>query len=247
MKMTISERDKRLLYLLVCALTLLLFVRFGILPAIERAGVLEEELGTAEQTKAEMELQIATLNTLDLQIENARKQLADKNAKFYTKMTNDELDDLITGIVLQQNLSAVSMRIIEAKAEPVTAYFASMLAQTQAAAGTEQPTVTDTSAAQTAQAGNADTGTAQLPYVPPIATNADNYIYTAVVECTVDGARADFISLLDAIESSYPAIRVQRFSFTDTAYLTQTMNVETLTQFTVTFHVFMCDKAGDAL
>lgn len=245
MKVTVSDRDKRLLYLLISALLFVVFVRFALMPCIAQTGVLQEQLAAAEQTKAEMEMQIATLATADDNIAAAQQRLAEKNSAYYDIMTNDALDDLVTGMILDGNLAAMSLRITGAEVLPVQPYFASPLVQAnkvqqgaQPAAGaqaTDVPIITD------------GAPLAQLPYVPPMASNNENYISTAIVECSVSGQRADFVALLTKIQRDYPAIRVQRFTMTNIPYLDETLAVQTGTQYTCTLYVYMCNKAGDTL
>lgn len=224
-----TERDKRLLYILCIALFIVIFVRFVFVPCMDRQGELEIELQTARDTQTQMETEIAALSWVDGAIEKNTAALRTANRALYDTLSNDELDDLVTGLVLSHDLVPMNLSIQTAAAKTIPAYFASSLAARLNASNTA-------SSAPDTQADGA---------VSPIAAAATDYVLTATVTSSVTGTRENFLALLDTLKAQYPAIRVESFSLNNTAYVDSALQAQVSTNFNFTLFLYMCNKAGE--
>lgn len=123
--LTISARDKRLLYWTALTLFLGAFFSFFLLPALAAHREAAAALATAEQTQSEMEAAIAQADAAAADAADARTALAGKSPLYEPLMDSPELDALITGLTLDHKLSPLSLTITGITPPNVTGYVAS--------------------------------------------------------------------------------------------------------------------------
>ena len=75
MNIVVTERDKKLLRLVVCLAIIVIFGMYLIRPAMENHETLQNEYDAAEQKQQEYQTQIAALATIDDIIAGAAGQL----------------------------------------------------------------------------------------------------------------------------------------------------------------------------
>lgn len=238
MKVNISSRDKRLLCISGIALFLVLFVRYGVVEMLAQRAVLEESRDAAQQVQAEMQQRISLAQGIDDIIAQNEEKLAAANGNFYDTMANDEIDALVTGVVLDHNLVPLNLIIAEASAQPITAYFASQQAMMAAAMPAPEPAATD------AQAPPAET--LMLSEFDAPITAAQGYILTSVISGKAAGTHADFLNFLDDLDRAYPSMHLNSYAITQTSYVDAANAVAVNEEFAFSISVYMCDKTKAA-
>ncbi len=101
---TISQRDRRLLTLVGVFGIAALSLRFLILPAWERGQELTEQIDGATALREERRIQLHELDYLDAAIERQRALREKAAAPYYGILTNWEIDDRITALLLAHGL-----------------------------------------------------------------------------------------------------------------------------------------------
>lgn len=240
--MTISARDKVLLYILGIGVFLFVFIRFGLMPALDGYNEAQDTLAAAEATREEMEYGIALASTAAQDKANALSERNTASAAFYTTMSNDALDTLVTGLTMAHDLEPLELNISSTQPQNLEGYVASARAGTGTVAATPAPTAEDAGPdADTDAAPDADTadtsGTAALAAAP-----AEDFIYTVQVSGRASGSAESFSALLDDLAANYPAIQLLNFSIEQTAYLTREDGVAQTGQYHYTLAVYMCDR-----
>ena len=119
---------------------------------------------------------------------------------YYSLLENRELDELVTGIVLDHSLFPVYLSISDTAPGVPAAYF---LTEGQT---TEQPSIEPDMAED--QVSEMQQDTACLSYM-----NATE------VDVTVRGAEDEIRAFLDDIAKNYPGIQVRSFQIQDSSYL----------------------------
>ena len=100
MKLELTERDILLLKLSVIALIVFLTVRFLIMPGIGSGQELRLENELLQDTIEEMEAAISSIPALQEQIKEKQNELSEYSRRYYGKMENHQVDELLTGLAL---------------------------------------------------------------------------------------------------------------------------------------------------
>ena len=123
MNIVVTERDKKLLRLVACLAIIVIFGVYLIRPAMEEHETLQSEYDTAEQTQQEYQTQINTLATIDDIIAQNEAALNTASEKYYKgDMETRQMDDIITGIALENGLFQQSLTLTEAAPGAVSAF-----------------------------------------------------------------------------------------------------------------------------
>ena len=167
--MEITERDKKLLLFMAFFVIVLGFGFFIIRPL----------------SQADAELKIELENQQELMMEEAAKD-------FYPVMKSQEIDRLLTGIVVGKGLESRQMTITmpqsELKLEP---YYASAAAA-------------EDSMAQSAAQGASEEDGSTAQATETVFTG----IYAAQVQMTIRGNRVTMQQMVDELTRNYPSIRI---------------------------------------
>lgn len=186
MEMKITERDKKLLSFLACAVILAGMVFLAVMPLIQRGAELDDRKMELENQQWEMEQKLSLYDSLKAASERINKDLAEELQDFYPRMGSSAVDKEISGIVLEAGLQAVDMSITIPEEEavcvpyPLSEYGAEMAGQAENASGDS--------------------------------ANSMMNIYKAAVSLKAGGGYEKVQALLDVLNRDYPAIRVSGFS-----------------------------------
>lgn len=223
-----TERDKRLLYILGIALFTLGFVYFLLIPAWDRCTASREQLDRAEELQTEMQAQIDRLDAARTDLTESQSAFINAALPLYNPMANDQIDALVTGLELKHGLLPVSLTMSEPDTTPLDAYIAST-----------RRAVTDSALRMDdAAGGDADALPPGAAVLPDTA-----FIQTVTVSASVTGSQAQFMELVDDLNSNYPALHLAAFSGGG-SYEAADGEAEQ-SSFSYTLAVFMCDKAGE--
>lgn len=111
-----TKRDKILLYVVLMLAFVVLFVRFLLIPGIENHQQADADLREAQDAQTSMQDTIMLAGTYAAEKNNNWGELQTANASYYSLLSSDELDTLVTSLELNHNLQPDSLTI----GEPVT-------------------------------------------------------------------------------------------------------------------------------
>ena len=111
-----TKRDKILLYVVLMLAFVVLFVRFLLIPGIENHQQADADLREAQDAQTSMQDAIMLAGTYAAEKNNNWGELQTANASYYSLLSSDELDTLVTSLELNHNLQPDSLTI----GEPVT-------------------------------------------------------------------------------------------------------------------------------
>lgn len=238
MNIVVTERDKKLLRLVACLAIIVIFAVYLIRPAMENHETLQNEYDTAEQKQQEYQTQIDTLATIDDIIAQNEAALNTASEKYYKgDLETRQMDDIITGIALENGLFPQSLTLTEAVPGAVSAYLAEQ-------ADTQTDSSTDTSSDDTESTDSTD----QTDDTPATLVQPVNYVYIGTATISAQGAVTQWLNFLDEVERKYKGLRVTNFSIADYDYVANNTQAVSTNLITGTLEIYMCvsDKEADA-
>lgn len=231
MNIVVTERDKRLLRLVACVAILAIFGLYMIRPAITRREILQDEYDTAERKQQEYQMQIATLATIDEIIAQNQAALNTASEQYYKgDLETRQMDDIITGIALENGLFPQALTLTEAAPGSVAAY---LMDETQTDAPAAPADSTDASGTDTALA-------AAAAYEPT------NYIYLGTATISAQGEVTQWLNFLDEVHRKYKGLRVTNFSIADFNYIQNNTQAVSTKLITGTLEIYMCVSGEEA-
>lgn len=122
----LKQGDIVLLKVLACVLIIFFSFRFLILPGFEKHQDLELEKENAEAQQLNMQQTIDSAPFMQEKIVKQKAALKEVSKGYYDLMENQEVDELITGLILKHNLFPVYLSIAEpAPGIPLSYYLTS--------------------------------------------------------------------------------------------------------------------------
>ena len=231
MNIVVTERDKRLLRLVACVAILAIFGLYMIRPAITRREILQDEYDTAERKQQEYQMQIATLATIDEIIAQNQAALDTASEKYYKgDLETRQMDDIITGIALENGLFPQALTLTEAAPGSVAAYLTD-----------ETQTDAPAAPADSTDASGTDTALAAAAAYEPV-----NYIYLGTATISAQGEVTQWLNFLDEVHRKYKGLRVTNFSITDFNYIQNNTQAVSTKLITGTLEIYMCVSGEEA-
>ncbi|WP_133968350.1 hypothetical protein [Eubacterium limosum] len=243
-----TKREKGLLYILGMALLIMAALYLVFFPGINKYQTLSEQRSEAEFKKQEMEMAIASLPANKTIKDAAAADLSAKKEGYEKHMTNDELDNLITNLVVDGGFKAQDLAIT-ANDIATVATFGSDGEQPAESTDTttEAQEMKDLAEMQgnTTTDENSTTTTAE----PTISG-----IYIGTVTMTIQGNIGQFENLLDTVNgrsdiqiTAFDVVPVQVGTYIVAAMNNTLPSLQTGTTLaSVTFNVYMVDKGAAA-
>ena len=230
-----TKRDKILLYAVLMLAFIVLYVRFLLIPGIGSLQQARADLTEAQDAQITMQETILQAGVNAADKNTAWGELQTANARYYSILTSDELDTLVTGLELNHSMQPVS--------QSMTGYIAGTQAgQSPAPAGSAAAAVTADQVDTTA-AGNAllqqFLAADLVPYY-----DQPGYLQTSDVTFSCSGEASNFLSLLDDLADNYPSIQLQNFSITTRSFAAADGTSSSGSIYNVTLRIVLCDKGG---
>lgn len=244
-----TKRDKILLYVVLMLAFVVLFVRFLLIPGIENHQQADADLREAQDAQTSMQDAIMMAGSYAAEKNSNWGELQTANTSYYSLLSSDELDTLVTSLELNHNLQPDSLTIGEPVTQSLTYYTASENAGQSAApsdaasvfAGDDDSITADT-VSTTAQ-GNAILQQILASDLIPDYDQPGYYRSVAIsFRCT--GNDSDFLSMLDDMAANYPSVQLVSFSIDTRSYADTDGSAVTATAFNVSLNVILCDKGG---
>ncbi len=215
LEMKFTDRDRKLITFLVLFLLIVGVGYFVLLPlytSVEQLKAKKEEL---EQQVMQTEMNLARLPKLIAENEQLEDSLKIELSDFYPYMESQKLDEMITGLTLDQGLGAKNLSIaISDTPYVITPYFLSDAAIEAAEAVSEEAQMSEAeeavyseSTAEAAEGEAVEEGTAT--------DGAEQILYVAKLSVDVTGEHKrlqDYIDLLSS-DTAYPAIQIDSYSW----------------------------------
>lgn len=188
----LSKREKTMLYILGLILIIGGGIYFLVPPMLDNYTLSQEEAAQAEEQRMLTEMQVAQLPALEEQIAQNRREAAMYSARLSPAVRNEDLDKMITGMLLEHGLTPSSLAMTDTTQQPVPAFGADAEEGAATAEAAPAETTTDTS-----QTGDAAAETQAAPVEATVYTND----ITVVVRGSVDNVVSfvDYISTQDGI------------------------------------------------
>lgn len=244
-----TRRDKILLYVVLMLAFVVLFVRFLLIPGIENHQQADADLREAQDAQTSMQDAIMLADTYAAEKNNNWGELQTANASYYSLLSSDELDTLVTSLELNHNLQPDSLTIGEPVTQSLTYYTASENAGQSAApsaaasalAGDDDSITADT--ADTTAQGNA---ILQQILASDLIPDYDQpgYYRSVAISFRCMGEDSDFLSMLDDMAANYPSVQLVSFSIDTRSFADTDGSAVTATAFNVSLNVILCDKGG---
>lgn len=233
--MKLTEKDKKLLYLLCILIIVAIFGFFIIKPQIDKRSKLEDTLSEAEGKKSSMEVMIATAPSSETIIEESTESYNKLVEDFYPLMNSNQMESVITEMVLNSHLTSLELDVSSRPEQAdMEAYFASVKGQ-QAKLTEEAEKADSQDQSGNASSESGDGGTA-------VTASA---VYTFKVSVTAAGAEADMKGLIDKICADCPAIRITGYQLNTKTGISASNEVESVTSLILDMEVYMAQKQAE--
>ena len=244
-----TRRDKILLYVVLMLAFVVLFVRFLLIPGIENHQQADADLREAQDAQTSMQDAIMLAGTYAAEKNNNWGELQTANASYYSLLSSDELDTLVTSLELNHNLQPDSLTIGEPVTQSLTYYTASENAGQSAAPSAaasalagDDDSITDDTTDTTAQ-GNA---ILQQILASDLILDYDQpgYYRSVAISFCCTGEDNDFLSMLDDMAANYPSVQLVSFSIDTRSFADTDGSAVTATAFNVSLNVILFYKGG---
>lgn len=232
--MKLTEKDKKLLYLLCILIIVAIFGFFIIKPQIDKKSKLEDTLSEAEGKKSSMEVMIATAPSSETIIEESTESYNKLVEDFYPLMNSNQMESVITEMVLDSHLTSLELDVSSRpESSEMEAYFASV--KGQQAQPTEEEKAdsqeqSDNPSSESGEGGSTVTASA---------------VYTFKVSVTATGAEADMKGLIDKICADCPAIRITGYELNTKTGISASNEVKSVTSLKLDMEVYMAPKQAE--
>lgn len=244
-----TKRDKILLYVVLMLAFVVLFVRFLLIPGIENHQQADADLREAQDAQTSMQDAIMMAGSYAAEKNSNWGELQTANASYYSLLSSDELDTLVTSLELNHNLQPDSLTIGEPVTQSLTYYTASENAGQSAAPSDAASVLTSDDDSITADtAGTTAQGNAILQQILASDLIPDydqpGYYRSVAISFRCTGNDSDFLSMLDDMAANYPSVQLVSFSIDTRSYADTDGSAVTATAFNVSLNVILCDKGG---
>lgn len=244
-----TKRDKILLYVVLMLAFVVLFVRFLLIPGIENHQQADADLREAQDAQTSMQDAIMMAGSYAAEKNSNWGELQTANASYYSLLSSDELDTLVTSLELNHNLQPDSLTIGEPVTQSLTYYTASENAgQSAAPSDAASVLVGDDDSITADTAGTTAQGNAILQQLLASDLIPDydqpGYYRSVAISFRCTGEDSDFLSMLDDMAANYPSVQLVSFSIDTRSFADTDGSAVTATAFNVSLNVILCDKGG---
>lgn len=235
--MELRPKDIFLLKVLACVLVAFFMIRFLIFPAVEKHMDLSDQRTEVEAEQQEMQDVMDRTGSLDVKIAKQQELLQASKEGYYDLLENRQVDELVTGIVLNHNLFPVYLNITGTTPGVPSAYVLSG----QNSADTASDTTTD--AADTSDTDSTDTSDSEAATQDESSTAAQvSYVNTTSVDMTIRGSETEIRAFLDDIANNYPGIQVTSFTMQENEYVNSSLQTVSQMSCSCTLAVYTCGE-----
>lgn len=197
-----TVRDRRLLAVALTALAAVIALRWLVLPAMEEKSALEDRLRTLTRETQTRESRLHALTYLDEAAAAHASELSAAAAPYAAYRTTEEMDTVLTGLLLKHGLFPRSMTLTEGQSGIPTAYLMPEKKKTAKKAPYDGVPL--------AELARREDVTAE-----EIAEKGSRYFYTASASFTAEGSAQQWLAFLDEVSRDHPDLRVTSFALAE--------------------------------
>ena len=110
MKTNMTERDKRLLFVLSVLVIIVAIGYWGIRPQVKRFNKLESLVEQQEEQKKVNQLKIANVGAIQAQADEYEAKVAEEKDEFYQIMNSSEIDRMMTQLAIEKGLEIYNLQ-----------------------------------------------------------------------------------------------------------------------------------------
>ena len=248
LEMDLKPKDIVLLKVLGCVLIAFVMIRFLIFPGIEKHMDLVDQRDEVVAEQEDMQALIDRMDTFDAIIANQQSSLKSAQEGYYDLLENREVDELITGIVLNHNLFPVYLNITDTTAGVPESLFVCPNRQQRAILRrqTVPQTLRRMQSQDSAAADSTDSSDSKDSATESSAAVSAPYVNTTSVDVTIRGSEAEIKAFLDDIARNYPGIQVRTFNMQENDYVNTTMQTVSEMSCSCTLAVYVCGEQQTA-
>ena len=239
--MEIRPKDIFLLKVLACVLVAFLMIRFLIFPAVDKHMDLAAQRADTEAKQEEMQNVMDRTGSIDAKIAKQKELLTSSKDGYYDSLENRQVDELITGIVLNHNLFPVSLNITGTTPGVPAAY---SLSGQDNADTTDTSDSSETSSSDASDSSdNADTSdSTDASQEDGSSAAKESYVNTTTVDMTIEGNETEIRAFLDDIANNYLGIQVTAFTMQENEYVNSSLQTVSQMSCNCTIAVYTCGE-----
>ena len=110
MKTNMTEKDKRLLFILTVGVIIVAIGYWGVRPQLKKYIELETKIAQQEEEKSINQLKIANAANIEMQADDYEKKIAEKKDEFYQIMNSSEIDRMMTQMAIEEKLEVYDLQ-----------------------------------------------------------------------------------------------------------------------------------------
>lgn len=213
MTTNLSERDKKLLFLLGIIGIIAAFFLLGIRPLLSSISRTDSTISEEEAQLTIEKQEAALLPTLKSTNEQMQSNIAAATSDFYDRMESDEVDKLLTNLVLSEGLNSrnlvITMPTEELSLDPYL--YSAAAKDTGSDSGSDSSSETLAAAEGTTEESTAETASSEGQTSSGSVSGSGVYAVEASME--VAGDMATCQKLIDDLTLQFPGIRITSFSW----------------------------------
>lgn len=242
MEFKLTERDKKLLVFLAAFLIIIGFVVFLILPAIDKKDELKIMIEDARKEEETMSAAIAGYPALQLEYKGLQEESAQALENYYPIMSSQEIDRLVTGIVVEHGALSKNLSIDMNKEKPELALYYASEQAAQQSSEEEQDEGEDDSSIDVNDTSSADElNTGEEAVQSAAEQSGASSLSSAKVQLTAQGDRETLESIVDYLYDYCPGIMVHSYSFGESDKTGENGEQE-LPTINIDMELYMCEK-----
>ena len=235
--MNLKQGDITLLKVLSCVLIIFFLGYFIILPGIGKHQDLVADKENAEQTKQEMQDTIDNKPLYEKMVAKQKSELEEASKGYYRPMANREVDELVTGLVLEHSLFPVYLNITD----PVSGVPAAYLSASQTSTDSSASTDSSESAEDALNGDDSSVDDSSADGTDNLSLIYQHYVSTINVDVTLQGTEDNIRALLDDIANNYPGIQVRSFSMQENTYVDSSMQTVGMMNCSCVLAIYTCE------
>ena len=235
--MNLKPGDITLLKVLSCVLIIFFLGYFIILPGIGKHQDLVADKENAEQTKQEMQDAIDNKPLYEKMVAKQKSELEEASKGYYRPMANREVDELVTGLVLEHSLFPVYLNITD----PVFGVPAAYLSASQTSTDSSASTDSSESAEDALNGDDLSADDSSADGTDHSSLLYQHYVSTINVDVTLQGTEDNIRALLDDIANNYPGIQVRSFSMQENTYVDSSMQTVGMMNCSCVLAIYTCE------
>lgn len=172
---------------------------------------------------------------IEEKIVKQQSELKELSKGYYDLMENQQVDELVTGIILKHNLFPVNLSISETTPGIPMSYILASAKASETHVLTAEEELNGETEAETDGDGT-DSGFYAAPQF--------DYTNTTMVSVTVQGSESEIKSFLDDLARNYPGIQARSFELSNTIYVSENLKSVQSMNCRCDLAVYTCGEIG---